>query len=191
MVREIKKRVNAAWDKLETLMTKLDPEQLKVLRPPATEDQVNELSRRLGMDLPPSLRYSLLRHDGCGGDKAFLCFEFHSVEKIGDATEKQKEWYRIHCEENETQDPLSEGGWSDIAIMIGTSGAGYELALECINCESGIPHFYSPCSHSMPLNRDYISYLEGLALCLEEGSYDQDPGSPIWLHSWGERTTRQ
>ena len=156
--------------------------------PGATQRQVNELSKAVGLDLPPSIRASLLRHNGCVNKKHFLTFEFGSADEIARRTIQQRKWFKEHCEENETYDELGEGGWNHETIMMGWSGTGYDFAVECQTCEEAISNVYVKCSHTMKLTRDYVSYLEALVDHLKKRSFIEPKSDTITIHSFGEHT---
>ena len=79
-------RINLAWDDIEQLMAKLDPSQLEVLSPPATQIQIDALSRSVGLNLPPEIQASLLRHNGCQNEGVFLRYHFYSTDNIAKKT---------------------------------------------------------------------------------------------------------
>jgi cell wall assembly regulator SMI1/predicted DNA-binding WGR domain protein len=53
-----------AWAWIEGWLAKNSPKALATLGPPATEEQLADLEKRLGMVLPPDLRASLRIHNG-------------------------------------------------------------------------------------------------------------------------------
>lgn len=53
------------WDQLDPLLAIHAPSIAQHLRPPATQEDIVELERVTGISLPPDLKQSYLRHDGC------------------------------------------------------------------------------------------------------------------------------
>ena len=176
----VKQRVNKAWDQIESKVAELDPKQLKLLRPPATKKEVDDLSKAIGIKLPSDIVASLMRHNGCKPKEAFLRYHYYPADKIAEATIKQREWYETHADENNgRKDPLDKGGWNSEAIMFGTTFAGYEHVVICENCEMGVPYFYAPVNYSLQVALNYVSYLETMAKQLQEGVYEWQEGTLV------------
>ncbi len=180
---EIRKRVNRAWDDLEQLMQQLDAKQLKVLAPPATQAEIDELSKAVGLNLPVEIQASLLRHNGCLPDKVFLRYHFYSAQDIAKQTLLSRKEHAVWQDENpEMELPFEEGGWNSSLLDFGTSFAGFELVLELPDCETSIPNFFKKINYAMPLAKDFVSYLEAFAYHLREGNYINEFGTVEFDH---------
>jgi cell wall assembly regulator SMI1 len=57
-------RVNAAWRRIETWLTRHAPVSRHALRPPAAAEAIDALQRQMAVTFPPDLVASLRRHDG-------------------------------------------------------------------------------------------------------------------------------
>jgi cell wall assembly regulator SMI1 len=62
--RTARKRVDAAWQRIETWLAAHAPTSRRALRPPATAARIDQAQRRMSVAFPPDLVASLLRHDG-------------------------------------------------------------------------------------------------------------------------------
>jgi cell wall assembly regulator SMI1 len=60
-------RVNAAWQRIETWLTKHAAAGARALRPPAEAESIDVLQRQMSVALPADLVASLRRHDGLAG----------------------------------------------------------------------------------------------------------------------------
>lgn len=180
MSEQVKQRVNKAWDQIESKVAELDPKQLKLLRPPATKKEVDDLSKAIGINLPPDIVASLMRHNGCQQDKCFLRYHYYPADKIAEATIEKREWYETHADENDgLKDPLDKGGWDSEAIMFATTFAGYEFAILCENCETAVPYFYACNNYALTMAQDYVGYLEKMVLHLETGIFEWHEGTLV------------
>jgi len=72
------------WQQLEKYLSTHDPEVLEDLNPPATDAQIRELERTIGIQLPADFIKCLKIHDGQAGKAKWLFdgHEFLSSEKI-------------------------------------------------------------------------------------------------------------
>lgn len=52
------------WGQLEEWLAENAPAVLETLRDPATESEIDDVEREIGMELPPSVRESYRVHDG-------------------------------------------------------------------------------------------------------------------------------
>ena len=179
-------RVNSAWDEIEQLVSNLNAKQLDDLAPPATEKQLQQLSRSIGLNLPPELSAHLLRHNGCVDGGSFLCFHFLSTEEIVKKTRAAETDFSQWQTEN-PQDRMSfvEGGWEECLIVVGTSGACRNLVLQMPDCETANPYLHMPQNYAMPLASDLATYLESIAFHLRRGKYLKENGVIEFDH-WAE-----
>ena len=180
-------RVNRAWTEIETLVGTLDAKQLDSLAPPASDAQIDELSRSIGLNLPPDLKAHLKRHNGCLGDEVFIRFHFLSTQSIASRTRKNRKDQKTWLEENPGESlEFIDGGWNDLILAIGVSdAAGMELAVELPDCETTVPHLRAPINYAMPLARDFATYIESFAHHLRNGIYINEFGTLEFDH-WAE-----
>ncbi|MEU4097257.1 SMI1/KNR4 family protein [Streptomyces sp. NPDC026673] len=57
-----------AWDRIDVWLAAHAPATFALLRPPASEEEVAAVQRRMGITFPPDLVATLRRHDGAAGD---------------------------------------------------------------------------------------------------------------------------
>ena len=167
-------RVDSAWSEIEALMKTLDPSQLSHLAPPATDNQIAELSRSVGLDLPSDIKAHLKRHNGCVGEEVFVRFHFLSTESIVTHTQNCRKEHQTWLKENPGKilGFSEDGGWDENILMLGVCNfAGMQLAIEIPDCETSLPYLRDPINYSMPLARDFATYLESFAYHLRNGKF--------------------
>jgi len=127
--------MRATWDRIERWLRTHAPQVHESLRPGATDEQLDEAERRLGIILPEPVRQSYRIHDGQESDGPALidAWEFLSLERIVD---EWKVWKQLldggeFSRSRSQPDPgIRTDWWSPRWIPLTYSGSGDHHCLD-------------------------------------------------------------
>lgn len=164
-------------DELLSALTSISPHYKQVLNRSATENALNALEKTLDVSLPSDYREFLKIHNGCHGSKLLVAFALFSTDEIASKTKMIREDFK------ESRKTFTDGGWDSQKLMVGDSGVGWTLA---IDCNSGAPFVYAQSNYALPLAKSFTAYLVGLKDNLRDGQYHVVRGE-VFMDEWGQR----
>ncbi|NML54711.1 SMI1/KNR4 family protein [Streptomyces sp. R302] len=167
--------VDAAWDRIDRWLLTHAPRTFAALAPPAREEDIRAAERELGVDFPPDLCASLLRHDGTRPGPEALRFDdddrLLGLREIVEATEMMRSFAQGLDADDE------DGYWSHGYVKFGA----YEVTSDgvAIDCDprrdtyGTIGRFFDEIGTTFGKADSLSAYLTRLADRLEI------PGHPI------------
>lgn len=123
------------WQKLENHLSTHDPEMLADLNPPATDAQIRELEKALGVQLPADLVACLKVHNGQAG-RAEPLFDGYRFLSSDEVAQESKLWRRLLNTgafkdfTPEPQSGVAKAWWSDSWIPFAVNDEGDCICLD-------------------------------------------------------------
>ena len=184
--------IDESWTIIERVLEERSPAAFATLRGPASQDDLDELTRTVGHPLPEDLVASLLRHDGQDNPTQLLDLVDHHTllsaramieqsdllaDAVGDDVDETIDW----MEPDRVRAIVNCRGWLQFTSA---EGEGHAIDLAPLPAgETGqIIHLPVDGPTPLPAYSSYRVWLSDLARRLEAGAFTVDDGGVIQLN---------